>query len=284
MSIRFIISGLLVLLLSVSSAPAQVMHIHTADGTESFNLAEVDSITFSEAMEREFHLTDDVTITMIWIPPGEFMMGAQEDEQDADDFEYPRHRVTLDYGFWMGKYEVTQAQWEAVMGNNPSNFEGANRPVECVSWNDIQSFESELDGEFRLPSEAEWEYACRADTDTRFYWGDDPNYNVIDEYAIYNGNDPNETAVVGTKLPNDWRLYDMSGNVWEWCEDTWHENYQSAPDDGSAWIQGGNQNIRACRGGAWDGLARSCRSARRTGSNPNHNDYSDGFRLVRDAD
>ena len=289
MSFRLIISGLLALLLSVSSAPAQVIHIHTADGTESFNLADIDSITFDEEeegpLEREFQLTDDVSITMVWIPPGEFMMGAQEDEQDSEENEDPRHRVTLDYGFWMGKYEVTQAQWEAVTGSNPSYCDGENRPVEMVSWDNIhEDFLSQIDDDFRLPSEAEWEYACRAGTETRFYWGDDPDYEEIDDYAVYCDNDDGGTAEVGTKRPNAFGLYDMSGNLYEWCEDWYHDSYEGAPDDGSPWLDNPVGSFRVPRGGSWYYNAGYCRSANRYNNDPSARCLFLGFRLARDAD
>ena len=293
MTSRSIILGLLVLFLGVATAPAQQMIIHTTDGESSFNLADVDSITFTEEEEgpqagdeRDFQLTEDVTITMVWIPAGEFMMGAQEDEQDANDDEYPRHRVTFDYGFWMGKYEVTQAQWEAVMGDNPAQGYGVgdDHPVYPVTWDDIQNFESELDDVFRLPSESEWEYACRAGTDTRFYWGDDPDYEDINDYAVHTDNDPNGTDEVGTKRPNAWCLYDMSGNVWEWCEDDWPSNYNNAPNDGSPWINVPRAGYRILRGGAWNNDPEMCRSAYHAGAFPDLSYSSFGFRLVRDAD
>ena len=217
---------------------------------------------------------------MCWIPAGSFQMGSPDNEQDRDGDEDPVHRVTFTEGFWLGKYEVTQKQWEAVMGDNPSYYDGVNRPVENVSWNDIQDFESALDGAFRLPSESEWEYACRAGTTTRFYWGDDGNYNDIDRYAVYSSNDPGGTANVGTKLPNVWGLYDMSGNVYEWCEDWYHSDYTSAPSDGSAWTSpSGSYRVR--RGGGWNDLARYCRSANRSYSDPSARYYGLGFRLAR---
>jgi formylglycine-generating enzyme required for sulfatase activity len=232
--------------------------------------------------ERTFELIDGVEIEMCWIPPGSFMMGAQENEQDAEESEYPRHRVTINNGFWMGKYEVTQAQWEEVMGNNPAHFQGASRPVERVSWVDIQDFEMEVEYAFRLPSESEWEYACRAGHDeTRFFWGDDPDYEGLSNYAWYNENSDNQTHNVGQKEPNPWGLYDMSGDVWEWCEDPMHENYNRAPINGRVW-QVFEENIsRVIRGGSWWFWPYGCRSSYRLFDDLNGVTSGRGFRLVR---
>lgn len=280
----------LVLLLAVSIAPAQQMIIHTTDGgSESFNLEDIDRITFDIEGHQEqwFALTEEDSILMIWIPPGEFWMGAQEDEQGAAVDEYPRHLVMLDYGFWIGKYEFTQVQWVAVMGENPSGFEGDNRPVERVSYNDTRGFLNELNGNedrtpWRLPSESEWEYACRAGTETRFYWGNDEDYGDIGDYSWYDENS-DATHEVGQKRPNAWGLYDMSGNVMEWCEDMHHGNYDGAPDDGSVWAEGENDGF-VQRGGAWVYENSYGRSANRHGDTPATRYNYRGFRLVRDAE
>ena len=199
--------------------------------------------------------TNAAGIDFIYIPAGKFMMGSENGSAD----EKPVHGVTISKGFYMGKYEVTQAQWQAVMGNNPSNFKGDNRPVEQVSWNDAQDFIQALnqkdDGfSYRLPSEAEWEYAYRAGTTG--YFAEDPNstawymnnsgrqYLNADEILLNDGKNyhqriaqnGNQTHPVGQKTANSFGLYDMHGNVWEWCEDWYHDNYVGAPADGSAWL------------------------------------------------
>jgi formylglycine-generating enzyme required for sulfatase activity len=285
MNFRGVYLILVILLFSPVTATAQIISIHSAEGTQSFDLAEVDSIGFVDLQpgeEREFQLTGDVSIIMVWIPSGSFMMGRQENEQGSEDREDPRHEVNLNYGFWMGKYEVTQAQWEAVTGSNPSEYDGENHPVEHVSWDDIQNdFLPQIAGGFRLPSGAEWEYACRAGTETRFYWGDDPNHEEIREYAVYAANMRNGTEEVGTKVPNSWGLYDMSGNVYEWCEDCLHYGYLNAPNDGSAWIEPPT-DYRVYRGGGYNFEPPWCRSAGlRSGDEPSERLNWVGFRLVR---
>jgi len=206
-------------------------------------------------------LGNGVYLDMVYIAGGSFLMGAPASEHKSDGDERPQHRVTLP-DFWLGKYQVTQAHWEAVMGNNPARFKGANRPMERVSWDMCQEFcrkLSERTGKvYRLPSEAEWEYACRAGTKTPFSCGE----TITTELANYNGNYTyaeegkgqyrSETVEVGSFPPNPWGLYDMHGNVWEWCEDGWHDNYQGAPTDGSARTDNHNSNNRCVvRGGLW---------------------------------
>jgi len=197
---------------------------------------------------------------------------------DAD--ENPVHQVTINYSFLMGKYEVTQAQWQSVMGDNPSLFKDCvNCPVESVSWDDAQNFINKLnagnDGfRYRLPTEAEWEYACRAGT-TGDYAGN------LSEMAWYRENSGDKTHVVGGKQPNAWGLADMHGNVWEWCQDWYHETYYGVPTDGSAWLSGGEPNFRVVRGGSWFDLASNLRSADRSknyASGARGNRY--GFRVV----
>ncbi|MCX5769473.1 MAG: formylglycine-generating enzyme family protein [Candidatus Hydrogenedentes bacterium] len=240
-------------------------------------------------------LPDNVRLEMVWIPAGTFMMGRYPGEQGSYDWEDPQHQVTVP-GFWMGKYELTKRQWQAVMGTTPwSGYEyvgdDLDSPAVWVSWDDAKAFITELNTHtgltFRLPSEAEWEYACRADTTTRFYWGDDPDYTLINDYAWWYGNagDANEqyAHVVGLKLPNAFGLHDMSGNVYEWCEDDWHSSYTGAPADGSAWVDSPRGSDRMIRGGCW-GYYGSCRSAYRIyyyHYGPSDETNGLGFRLAR---
>jgi formylglycine-generating enzyme required for sulfatase activity len=228
-------------------------------------------------------LSGDIALEMVWIPSGKFMMGRAPGEFESLDSEDPQREVIIT-GFWIGKYEVTQEQWQAVMGNNPAYFKGEKRPVERVSWNKAQEFIEKLNEitrkKFRLPSEAEWEYACRAGTTTRFYWGDDHDYSEIDEYAWYSGNSDSQTHEAGQKRPNAWGLYDMSGNVWEWCEDDWHTSYHGAPTTGEPWIDSPRSHLRILRGGSWRNN-NYCRSATRADTNQSFPSGRVGFRLAR---
>lgn len=210
-------------------------------------------------------------IEMVEIPGGTFWMGSE----NGDD-EKPVHQVTV-APFAIGKYPVTQAQWQEVMSSNPSHFKGDDLPVERVSWEDAQEFCRKLSQRtgqtYRLPTEAEWEYACRAGT-TGDYAG------KLDDMAWYRENSDNKTHPVGQKQPNAWGLYDMHGNVWEWCEDIWHESYEGAPSDSSAWLRDEDSEYRVLRGGSWLSLARACRSAYRSGDEPGMLDSGSGFRVV----
>ncbi len=217
-------------------------------------------------------------IEMVYVPGGSFLMGSPENEPDRRSYEGPQHRVTVQ-DFYIGKYEVTQAQWRAVMGSNPSGFKGDNLPVENVSWNDAKEFcrrLSQMTGkEYRLPTEAEWEYACRAKT-TGAYAGD------LDAMAWYDKNSGGKTHPVGQKQPNAFGLYDMHGNVWEWCEDDWHNSYDGAPNDGRAWVDiSARGSFRVSRGGGWYFNAVYCRSAGRDGYAPGNRYGTLGFRLLR---
>lgn len=214
-------------------------------------------------------------IEFVYVPPGSFMMGANNLEAAAR----PAHQVTLREGFYMGKYEVTQADWKNVMGTNPSDFKGNNLPVEMVSWLDVTEFVRKLNEmnheyTYRLPTEAEWEYACRAGT-TGDYAGN------LDAMAWYDANSSAKTHPVGTKQPNAFGLYDMHGNVMEWCQDWYHLNYDGAPVDGSAWEKGGSHRMRVYRGGSWVSPAfPEAHSANRGYGAPDRQLYFLGFRLV----
>ena len=252
-----------------------------------------------ETLRRKFEPAAGATYTepttgmeFVYVPGGEFWMGCGERETECSNDEKPRHQARVS-GFWMGKYEVTQAQWETVMGNNPSNFTGADRPVEQVSWNDAQEFLKKLNanpsqspviqggqrGGFRLPSEAEWEYAARAGTQTAYSFGDDPAQ--LGDYAWFYDNSGRETHPVGKKKPNAFGLYDMHGNVWEWGADTSHENYNGAPTDGSIWGDLGDEKAKVLRGGSWNNEPNHVRSALRFWFEPVDQNSLIGIRVVR---
>ena len=220
-----------------------------------------------------------VTFEMVYVEGGTFTMGATaEQENDVFDSEKPAHKVTLsDYAIC--KFEVTQALWTAVMGNNPSYFEGDNCPVECVSWNDCQAFVMKLNGltgeNFRLPTEAEWEYAARGGNKSKGYKYS--GSNNIDEIAWYHGNSESQTHPVGTKKPNELGIYDMSGNVCEWCND-WYGDYTSTPVNNPTGSSSGSS--RVYRGGSWRYGASRCRVSGRNWCGPVSSGNFIGFRLV----
>lgn len=219
-------------------------------------------------------LGKNVKLELVRINAGSFRMGSGK-----LDLEKPVHQVTIAKPFYLGKYEVTQGQWQSLMANNPSNFMNCdNCPVEQVSWNDTQQFLAKLnernDGfHYKLPSEAEWEYACRAGT-TVDYARD------FDSMAWYDENSGDKTHPVGTKQPNAWGLYDMLGNVLEWCQDWYHDNYIGSPVDGSAWESGGGQTYRVMRGGSWVSYASEGSFRGRNGNYPDSRHSNFGFRVV----
>ena len=225
-------------------------------------------------------LPGGIKLEMVKIPSGSFFMGSNEDNS-----EKPIHQVNLKE-FYLGKYPITQEQWQAVMGNNPSHFnKNPKNPVEQVSWNGCQEFCQKLfiltRKKYRLPSEAEWEYACCAGTQTRYFFGN--NSQQLRDDAWYQRNSAGRTHFVGEKKPNAWGLYDMHGNVWEWCKDDWHDNYQEAPTDGRAWSDHFSQNNRrVLRGGSWDSKYLDCLLTKRLSDYSyvriNHRKY--GFRLA----
>jgi formylglycine-generating enzyme required for sulfatase activity len=222
-----------------------------------------------------------VDIEMVYVPGGTFMMGSPSNGKDRNNDEV-QHQVMLTKGYWIGKYEVTQEQWQAVMGNNPANkFGVGNRyPVYYVSWNDCQEFIQKLNSltgqNFALPTEAQWEYAARGGPSSKGYVYS--GSNNINDVAEYYGNNNKSTKPVGGRQANELGIYDMSGNVWEWCED-WIADYPG----GSVTNPTGpsNGSYRVVRGGCWYSKARYCRSADRGNFDPSDRDYSLGFRLVR---
>jgi formylglycine-generating enzyme required for sulfatase activity len=235
------------------------------------------------------NMPDPISIllnSMVTISGGTFDMGSTDDEHGWAQFTTPVHTVTLQ-GFEIGAYEVTQAQYLAVMGTNPSFFQGSsypgseNNPVEQVHWYDARAFCTALSAmtgrTFTLPSEAQWEYACRAGTTTLYSYGDSDA--LLDNYAWYYSNSGLQTHPVGTKLPNNWGLYDMMGNVWEWCMDSWHDNYVDAPTDGSVWGPDDGSGRYVLRDGGFYTVGWSCRSAIRY-YNYSYGSSHVGFRIV----
>ena len=247
-----------------------------------FEVVIVDASGFEVKRDKSFaeyfteNLGNGVTLDMVAIPRGQFLMGSPEGEGRSN--EKPQHPVNVP-SFFMGKYQVTQKQWRAIanlplvdrdLKANPSKFKGDNRPVECVSWYSAVEFCARLSRktgrEYRLPSEAEWEYASRAGTTTPFHFGETITREVVNckrnlamaLIGIFAG----ETTEVGSfKVANAFGLYDMHGNVWEWCADAWHVNYSGAPNDGRAWRKSGNDNRSPLRGGSWSYDPYVCRSA-----------------------
>jgi formylglycine-generating enzyme required for sulfatase activity len=258
------------------------------------------TIHYQEGRRRFYaeDLGNGVLLKMVQIPADTFTMGSPEDESERLDWEGPQHQVTLG-DFFMGMYPVTQEQYEIVMGDNPSRFKGKNRPVEQVSWHQAVEFCARLakqtDRPYRLPTEAEWEYACRAGTQTPFHFGetittDLANYHGTNEkYGAYGrgpkGSDRHETTEVGSFPANAWGLFDLHGNVWEWCADHWHDSYADKPqalkqDGNTPWLSEDKEPSRSLRGGSWLYDPRLCRSAFRLYASPDTrlNDY--GFRVV----
>ncbi|MCD6328514.1 formylglycine-generating enzyme family protein [bacterium] len=223
-------------------------------------------------------------IKFVWIPPGEFWMGSPKSEKKRFNNEGPLHTVRIAKGFWLGKFEVTQAEYERVMGKNPSHFKGSSHPVESLSWNDAVEFCGKLSGQsgaiYRLPTEAEWEYACRAGTTTRFNTGDSDS--ELGRAGWYAGNSRRKTHDVGQKAPNAWGLFDMHGNVWEWCSDWYGEDYYGS-SPGVDPTGPGSGSRRVIRGGSWYNLARYCRSAARYRYDPRYRYFNIGLRVARSS-
>ena len=238
--------------------------------------------TAAETASQPRRITNSIGMELVYIPPGEFMMGSPDGESNRHSNEGPRHRVRITQGFYLGATEVTQGQWQAIMGNNPSRFSGSNNlPVESVFWHDAVNFCRRLGDregkQYRLPTEAEWEYACRAGTNTTYSFGN--NSNDLDRYAWYNNNSDRSTHEVGQKQPNGWGLYDMHGNVWEWCADWYGEDYySSSPTVNPSGPINGSE--RVLRGGCWDFGAIISSSALRFSSYPLTRGYYYGCRVV----
>ncbi len=220
----------------------------------------------------------NVKMDFVLISPGMFEMGGLD-----YDNEKPIHRVDVGHHFYMGIHPVTQVQWKCLAGDNPSSFKNPERPVENVSWTMAQDYIEVLNRKiegyrFRLPSEAEWEYACRAGSNTKYCFGE--GKNLLNEYGWFDENSRLMTQPVGRKRANAWGLYDMHGNVYEWCLDEWHDSYQNAPADGAPWGNSERAEYRVLRGGSWAYYAAYCRSAFRYRSEPTTVKNNIGFRLV----
>jgi formylglycine-generating enzyme required for sulfatase activity len=291
----------------------------TAASVFEFDTLTVDVYGHPHEQRRQLapHRVDDlgqgIGLELVAIPGGSFRMGAPNTEEGWHPSQTPQHTVTI-APFWMGKYPVTQAQWSLVaalpkvnhsLPPKPSCFTGAARPVEQVSWQDAIEFcdrvSAQTEAYYRLPSEAEWEYACRAMTTTPFWCGETittelANYSGVDwEYegkvcskGSYGkgatGSDRRETTVVGSfAIANPFGLYDMHGLVREWCADRWHDSYNGAPDDGTAWIENSTTDQRVLRGGSWNSGPKACRSAFRSKLNPDTHLYDVGFRVVAEG-
>ncbi|MEX1325518.1 MAG: SUMF1/EgtB/PvdO family nonheme iron enzyme [Desulfobacterales bacterium] len=257
----------------------------TATRTETKQKTKMIEPKEKELSEQQKALTNIIGMEFFFIQAGSFTMGSST----GNDDERPPHKVKISKSFYLQTTQVTQGQWQKAMEGNPSNFKdrGAYCPVEQVSWDMTQGFIKKLNkmegsSKYRLPTEAEWEYACRAGTTTEFSFGD--YAGQLGEYAWFNGNSGKwlnkKTHRVGTKKPNPWGLYDMHGNVWEWVEDDWHDTYEGAPADGSAWVDNPRSANRVIRGGGWGYGARLCRSAVRHGYSPGGRGRGIGFRLA----
>ena len=228
---------------------------------------------------KQAFIVKGVAFTMMPVEGGSFMMGATAEQQDPWDYEKPVHQVTLS-SYYIGQTEVTQELWEAVMGSNPSNWKGDRLPVEQVSWNDCQEFITKLNqltGEtFRLPTEAEWEFAARGGNKSMHYQYS--GSNTLDDVAWYAGNSDSKTHAVASKQANELGIYDMSGNVWEWCQDYWGSYGSSAQTNPTG---PGSGSYRVYRGGSWYYSAGYCRTAYRFYYTPTNTLNFLGLRLAR---
>jgi len=239
---------------------------------------------------KSIQLPNGEEMAFVYIPSGNFLMGSAPDELERHGDEGPVRRVHLTKGFYMGTYEVTQAQWESVMGENPSVFknftDASQHPVDMISWNRAQEFVEKINGlgvgTFRLPTEAEWEYACRAGTETRYYWGTDSTDWKVYDYAWAFSQAEGRSHAVGLKKPNAWALYDMSGNVWEWCSDWRSSAYNPADTLNPTGAETGEKKVY--RGGSWFNKPSTLRTANRNGHEPDKVDPNAGLRLVMELE
>ncbi|NET42515.1 bifunctional serine/threonine-protein kinase/formylglycine-generating enzyme family protein [Okeania sp. SIO2B3] len=284
------------------TSPPQISQPSTAESDKgelfTFDVVTVDNSgniinrTQGSARQKIEDLGNGIKLEMVYIPGGIFLIGSPEDEAERDSNESPQHQVTLQ-PFYMSKYSITQEQYLAIMGENPSRLRGGNRPVQPVqkvNWHNVREFCTKLSLKTRktyaLPSESQWEYACRSGTTTPFYFGETVMPELLNCNAfIPYGNAPKgksrkQTTDVGSFPPNALGLYDMHGNVWEWCQDIWHSNYNGAPTDGGAWETGGDTNKRVLRGGSWESYSRDCRSAKRYNCNIDLCFRNFGFRVI----
>ncbi len=257
---------------SISGVVSRVMPVLTDDDLAALGLSNGLVIGLGNGLGME----------LTHIPAGKFTMGSPSNEAGRNDGEGPQKTVTLSNPFYMGIYEVTQLQYNAVMGTNPSHYKGENLPVEKVSWDDAVAFCKKLSEKtgsaVRLPTEAEWEYACRAGSRTRYSFGDDEEQ--LPRYAWFSKNSVYKTHPVGQKQHNAWGLYDMHGNVYEWCSD-WFGSYANAAETDPTGPKTGKW--RVLRGGSWNGIATYCRSANRNHGTPTYRHGHAGFRVLVSA-
>ncbi len=262
--------------------PGKTVSIKTHDGNVQLPTEKI-AMLMHRAIVLD--LGKDVTMKLVAIPKGEFQMGAPPTEKDRRGNEGPLRQIKISRKFFMGTTEVTQSQYEAVLGNNPSQFKHPDNPVETADWNDAMAFCKALSKKtgkrVMLPTEAQWEYACRAGTKGRFSFGNDNK--DLDDHAWRDTNSGGKTHPVGKKKPNPFGLYDMHGNVWEWCRDYFHDrSYASMrnvdPEETRV------SPYRVQRGGSWSKIPRACRSAMRARSSPDHKDPNFGFRVIIESD
>lgn len=275
--------------------------VESSESLDFWKKATVTHTIKSEPRQVQYFVEDlgkGIFLEMVAVPDGRFLMGSPEDEEGRSSSESPQHTVAIE-PFFIGKFLVTQAQWRAIaqlpkvnvdLNSDPASFKGDTRPIERVSWFQAVEFCDRLsrisNRIYRLPSEAEWEYACRAEMNTPFHFGgmittDLVNYNGDFTYGSpFKGQYRGQTTGVGSFSPNSFGLFDMHGNVFEWCADHWHENYQGAPEHGSVWIVGGNSVRRVIRGGSWLNNPWNCRSAFRLSSGLDDRYGFIGFRVV----